>query len=375
MKKTFPRNAWYCAAWSTEVTEDLMHRVIIKEDLLLGRDSNGSAFALSNFCPHRSAPLHLGKFIDNEIECPYHGLHFRTDGVCTMNPHHPERKPAEKACLKQYVLVEKDALLWVWMGDPELADSETIPDFSCHVDSEMGFVFGLIEIDAYYELITDNLMDLTHAEFVHEGILGSEAISRGEHEILQSGTTIWSNRWCPDGLAPPSLDHAFGKYGKPVDHWLNMRWDAPASMLLDVGITPVGKNRDEGWWVYGTDILTPQDETHTHYYWGISYVQGVDDPKVASQHKKAIDLAFVNQDKPIIEAQQREILLRGGIDIEDVESVWLDTDSGPRRARMTLDKLSKSSSEIVAKPANHELYALKEKFNGRDEKDRIIPAV
>lgn len=375
MPKPFLTNAWYCAAWASDVTDVLFHRVIIGRDILLFRDAQGSAVALDNHCPHRSAPLHLGKLIDGRIQCPYHGLQFSVDGACVHNPHHRDGTPPAGARLNRYPLVEKDGLIWIWMGEPALAEPATLPDFGCHTDPSLARVSGTITIDAWYELITDNLLDLTHVEYVHAGILGSSAVSRGTQEVVQDGTTVWSLRWCPDGEAPPALAKAFGDYREPVDHWLYMRWDAPASMLLDVGITPVGADRDAGWWVYGTDILTPADEHTTHYFWGITYGYGAGDPQVARAHEKAVQLAFVQQDKPIIEAQQRALRLRGAVDIDDVESAWLDTDAGPKRARLVLNKLLRDGAAGTPRPRNRPLQELRDQAVTRDQKNRIVSCV
>jgi phenylpropionate dioxygenase-like ring-hydroxylating dioxygenase large terminal subunit len=242
----FLRNAWYVAGWSTEVKpHTLFERTIIGESLLFYRQANGRPVALDNRCPHRFAPLHRGKLLGEVVECLYHGLRFDAQGRCVYNPHGDGTIP-KTACVRSFPVVEQDDLLWVWMGDPTRAKAALIPDFNCHTDPNFPTVGGVIEMHANYELITDNLMDLSHVEFVHEGVLSSEAIKRGEHEILQHGTTIYSNRWCPNGMAPPTWDRMFGNYGKPVDHWLYMRWDAPAHMLLDVGITPAGRPRAEG---------------------------------------------------------------------------------------------------------------------------------
>jgi vanillate O-demethylase monooxygenase subunit len=375
MTKPFLKNAWYCAAWASEVTGELFHRVIIGEDVLMFRDAQGTALAFSNFCPHRSAPLHMGRLVSGRIQCPYHGLQFGPDGRCVHNPHHRDGLAPDAARLRRYPLVEKDALLWVWMGDPQRADPATIPDFSCHTNPAMAMVSGTLSIDAWYELITDNLLDLTHVEFVHAGILGSSAVSRGTHEVVQDGTTVWSNRWCPDGEAPPALAHAFNDYRDPVDYWLYMRWDPPASMLLDVGITPVGATRRDGWWVYGTDILTPADRTTTHYFWGITYEHGVKDPEVAAAHRKAVQLAFVQQDKPMIEAQQRALRLRGGMDIADVESAWLDSDAAPTRARLVLKKLLRAGDDAAPQTRNHCLTRLRQTAPAKDARARIAALV
>ena len=338
MSKTFLKNAWYVAAWSTEVSDDLFERTIIGDSILFYRKADGTAVAMNNTCPHRYSPLHLGSLRDDIVECPYHGLRFDSAGHCVHNPHGDGKIP-KKARTTVYPLVEIHDMLWIWMGDPDMADPTTIPDFSCHTDDRFPTVGGVIEMHANYELITDNLMDLTHVEFVHRGLLGSDAIKSGEHEISQNGTTTYSNRWCPNGLAPPAWDHMFGDYGKPVDHWLYMRWDAPCHMLLDVGITPTGQPRDAGIWIYGTDILTPKNETSTYYYWAASRSYGHDDAQADKLWEEAITVAFGEQDKPMIEAQQHMLGLRGAVDIDEVDPILLTTDSGPVRCRRIMEKL------------------------------------
>ena len=373
MNKPFLKNAWYVAAWSDEITNELFERTIIGESILLFRKTNGDAVALDNACPHRYSPLHLGSLNDDVVECAYHGLRFNSAGQCVFNPHGDGKIP-KKARTHAYPLVERYNMLWIWMGEEALANADQIPDFSCHTDTDYPTVHGMIEMKGNYELITDNLMDLTHVEFIHAGLLGSDAIKRGEHEILQNGTTVYSNRWCPDGLAPPAWDMMFGNYGKPVDHWLYMRWDAPCHMLLDVGVTPHGKPREEGIWMYGTDILTPKDETTTYYWWGVSRSYAHDDENVSRAWEGAIDLAFANQDKPMIEAQQQVIQRKGAVDIDELDPVLLVSDSGPTRCRRVMDKLQKADGQDIPDPRNPALTKLVAETRGAYN-GKVIPVV
>ena len=372
MSTKFLENAWYAAAWSDEVGQALFERSIIGRSILFYRDADDVAVALDNACPHRSAPLHLGKLHGDVVECAYHGLKFGPHGDCVHNPHGNQKIPPRMKT-HSYPLEDRHAMLWIWMGDPAYADAAAIPDFSCHTDDRFPTVKGVIEMHGYYELISDNLMDLTHVEFTHAGILGSDAIKRGKHEVQQAGTTVWSNRWCPDGLAPPAWDALFGNYGKAVDHWLYMRWDAPAHMLLDVGITPTGRPREEGIWIYGTDILTPRDAGSTYYFWGVSASNGHDGPHVLEAWEGAIDAAFSGQDKPIIEAQQAMIRQRGGNDIEDVENVLLPSDSGPLRCRRVLHEMIEASgADGIPDPRNPDLQKL---LREAGHSDKVEPMV
>ena len=264
------RNAWYVAAWSSEITRGLFERTILEQSILMYRKENGDIAAIGNACPHRLAPLHMGKLVGDTIQCGYHGLRFDGSGACVLNPHADGMIPP-KMKVPAYPLVEKHGLVWLWFGDEDKADPATIPDFSCHLDPELAFVGGVIEMKANYELITDNLLDLAHSEFVHEGLLSSAGYTASKLQTIEKGTTIYANRWAPGCDAMPAFHMIFEghKQGDPVDHWAYMRWDAPAHMLLDVGITHPGRPRTEGAWIYGTDILTPRDRFNTYYFWGI----------------------------------------------------------------------------------------------------------
>ena len=86
---TYLRNAWYVAAWSDDLLDgQLLPRTIMKEPIVLYRKSDGKVVALEDRCPHRFAPLHMGKIVNGDcVQCPYHGLEFDASGACVLNPH------------------------------------------------------------------------------------------------------------------------------------------------------------------------------------------------------------------------------------------------------------------------------------------------
>jgi len=84
---SFLRNAWYVAAWSMEIEEKPVARTILDEPVVMYRTANGEVAALVDACPHRFAPLSMGRLTNDQIRCPYHGLVFDTSGACVHNPH------------------------------------------------------------------------------------------------------------------------------------------------------------------------------------------------------------------------------------------------------------------------------------------------
>lgn len=332
---TYLRNCWYVAAWADEVDREPLSRVICETPLVLYRTEEGKAVVLDNRCPHRFAPLSMGKLVGSDIQCGYHGLRFGPDGRCTLNPHGDGFiGPRLKAT--GFPAAEIHDMIWVWLGDPEKADLALIADFACNTAPEFRRIHGMFEIDASYLLVLDNVLDLSHAEFVHDGILSSDAITASTLETLQEGTTIWSNRWCPNGAAAPAWAMAFDNYDKPVDQWLYMRWDAPATLLLDIGLAPVGASRSEGVWLYGTDIIVPKDDKSCYYFWAFARNYAVDDPAICEFWRQSVAIAFEQQDRSIIEGQQRML---DNKDVDDLQPAIISSDKAAIRARRLLRQL------------------------------------
>lgn len=222
----FLKNTWYMAAWSEEVGQALLRRRLLGEPMLLYRLNDGRIAALEDRCPHRFAPLSLGVRQGDSIQCGYHGLTFNQHGKCVHNPY--SSKIPVGAEVKTFATHERYGIVWFWAGDPQAADPQAIPDFSPVFDSqEAPPLRGYVEMKANYEYGTDNLMDLSHIEFVHKGsFAGAGVIFAGAHTAREEGQTIHSNWWMPNVPAPA---HTVGIYPREMntDHWLDMRWTRP----------------------------------------------------------------------------------------------------------------------------------------------------
>src|SRR6266568_2045970 len=162
----FLRNTWYVAAWDKEVTRTLFARDILGESILMYRKEDGTPVTMSNVCPHRFAPLHKGKLKGDIVECAYHGLQFDCTGQCVKNPHPGGNGPIpSRAKLTRYSVLEKWGAIWIWMGN-KTPDESLLPDFSwLDRPDEWQPVRDLTVVNAHYELIADNVLDLTHLPY------------------------------------------------------------------------------------------------------------------------------------------------------------------------------------------------------------------
>lgn len=336
----YVRNGWYMAAWSSDIaSETMLARKLLDEPIIFYRKKDGSPVALQDRCPHRFVPLHMGKVKDDIVECCYHGLQFDCSGKCVKNPHGDGKIPAA-AKVRSYSVVDKHGISWIWMGEKP-HDVSLIPDYSM-LDADAPFrrSHGRIMIEANYELMGENLLDLSHITFLHEGILGSPEMVTAQTVVQQEGNRLHCNRWTPNVSVPGAFDMLFRRDGKPVDMWLNMRWDPPSNYLLDVGVHAPGETRDQGAWYYGVHILTPETSRTTHYHFAAARPASAAelDPEINAKLAEFRRIAFEEQDKPILDAQQAAL---GDSDFWSLKPVLLSVDAGPIRMRRMLEQLVK----------------------------------
>src|SRR3546814_6078086 len=144
-----------------------------------------------DICPHRFAAVSDGVLKDGNVQCPYHGLEFDGDGRCVHNPHGQGTRTSALN-VRTFPLVERDSLVWIWPGRPELANPADVPDFSCRTDPGRRTVGGVGHVDCNYRLLVDNLMDLGHAQYVHPSASPSDAFNRTDENTsaLQSPMRI-----------------------------------------------------------------------------------------------------------------------------------------------------------------------------------------
>ena len=332
----FVRNLWYVAAWASEVGDGLLGRTLLEESVLLYRQKDGSPVAIGNRCPHRFAPLSEGrKCEDGSIECPYHGLRYDATGACVVNPHEDGKIP-RAARVASYPLVERYGILWIWMGDASLANPDDIAVFDQVTDRGYRTITGLTTIDANYELIADNLLDLSHTQFVHANFARADDVLKVRHEVVQDGNTVHSRRWIPGIIGPKSFTRSLSDPQDKVDHWIRVRWDAPGLHRLDVGVVPAGVPEAQGIRREGSHLLTPATRTSTHYFYASSRNYRQDDPLEDEAIREWHGIGFGEQDKPMIESVQR---MMGDHDLMSLKPILLPVDTAAVRARRVMDSL------------------------------------
>ncbi|AXF05856.1 aromatic ring-hydroxylating dioxygenase subunit alpha [Paraburkholderia hospita] len=322
-------NTWYMAGWGSELEKGvLLARKLLDQPVVMFRDAANVAHALHDRCPHRFAPLSCGRLLAEKgaVRCGYHGLEFDGAGQCVLNPHGDGKIPAA-AKVRSYPLVERYSVLWIWMGDPGQADPASIPDFSC-MDPENWYVGkAYLRPRANYRLEVDNILDLSHIEFLHPDSLGSQSVRHAQTEVRQEGDYVWSMRFIENEVLPDSACDQFGvPRGLRVDRWLDVRWSAPSNLLLLGGGTPTGRPRSEAVGLNFTNphLFTPETQSTSHYWFSMCQ------PKAGGTQAREIAERVVEQESI------------GDDEFWSLKPVLLVGDAAGVRVRRLLDNLIQS---------------------------------
>lgn len=329
------RNGWYCAGWSGELSAAPIARRMLGEPVLVFRAEDGQPVALEGRCPHRFAPLHRGTIANDRIECPYHGLVFDRTGKCVHNPHGDGTIPKD-ATLWTYPVVERDGVIWVWMGDPVLADQTTIIDTGFLVSPDYTSVLGYLSVTAHYQLVIDNLLDLTHPAVLHKGGLSSEEYmgEKMQHRFHQEGSTIHSDYLFADVNPSPGLMPLWGT--RKADVRAMMTLYPPSNMYLDFRMNEVDGPIDEGLFLPTLHLIVPESEERTHYFYAMGRNAELDNQELSTITAEMARRAFEDEDEPMIRGCQE---MMGTTDLFSLGPVMLKTDVAAVRARLLLDRL------------------------------------
>lgn len=331
-------NAWYVAAFAKDVTTAPIKQMIAGLPVVLYRTAEGEPAALDDRCPHRFAPLHKGRVVGSNIECPYHGLQFDgRSGLCVLSPHGDGKIPgAAKA--RRYPLVERDGLIWIWPGDHALATAEKVLDLASFFDTEnRSLIVGYYKLNAHFEIVLDNLMDLSHAPFLHPTTLANrDDVKCLRFEMLQEGDAVVANHWLENVLVSPQF-RPFWKFPTlNANGRANMRWNPPSNLQLDVGYTEIGRSSEDGVDLHFAHLLTPASDTETHYFWISARNFAVDDEAVSRLMEGQVKQAFETEDEPMIESVADYM---GTPDLLALKPVLLPGDAAAVRVRRILQKL------------------------------------
>jgi phenylpropionate dioxygenase-like ring-hydroxylating dioxygenase large terminal subunit len=329
-------NAWYVVAWSHEVTQQPVARTICELPVVIFRGEDGVAVALTDRCAHRGFPLSAGRVVVNAIECGYHGFQFDFSGACVKIP--SQKTISSKAAVHAYPLVEQDGWVWIWMGNTELADESLIPDTHWMNDPQWAAVTHSFRFECNHNLIHDNLLDLTHEQFIHGTTVGDDYIVHHPAVVEVVGSTVTVDRLMPSVEAPPLYASTMALSGLH-DRFHCTEFRLPSHHTLHSGITGVGRPREEGYLIKVLNAITPIDATTSWYYYCFARNFAVDN--IAATEDLRIGLGVVlEEDAEALRQQQLRLATRP----PNEHDILIAHDAGIIKARRLMAQLLAAES-------------------------------
>lgn len=307
LEANYPRNLWWVAAYSEEVGEKPLGRKLLDMPVVLFRKSDGTVAALDDRCPHRWAPLSAGYVAGDTIACPYHGIRFGGDGRCALVP--TQSQISDTLNLRSYKTIERAGLIWIWMGDAALAETEPPPpDHEFMGDPGWSTVRGYFLLASNYMLLRENVLDLTHFPFLHANSFAQNdwtivpEVETTESSVLYKAsfpnapfTAVFSR---PMGISPQ----------KPVDRTQVGELVTPAIHFSTWSIHDPNPEpgRRSDFKMRAAHITTPISPDETHYFWTASFDVANVDPVLMEEARQGVTNAF-SEDIWMLELIQKHV--------------------------------------------------------------------
>lgn len=229
------RNAWFAAAHAARLGRRPIPRAIAGTPIVLWRDGAGVAHALEDRCPHRRAPLSEGRVRGGEIQCAFHGWRFDGRGRCVAVPTLPAERTIPPAFgVRSFPVVERYGFLWLWWGEADAADEALLPDVPFLEPRGRAGIETEIVFATSQELAMENLLDMTHTDFLHGGFFGDPSSGEETVSVESTDEVVTMIRVAKDRKAPTIVRPFFG-FPTTVSYYETIRLHVRSGAAFGIG--------------------------------------------------------------------------------------------------------------------------------------------
>lgn len=257
-------NEWYVAALGSEIGRKLKARTLLGRQLVFYRQQDGQPVALDNRCGHRSFPLSRSSLEGDTIVCGYHGLRYDATGNCVEVP---SQCNCAGISIRSYPLVEQGPIIWIWMGEPDLADPAKIPQMPM---LEEGWTISCdyMPLKASYVYLHENLLDLTHLSFLHANTFGTPDYAAAEFDTEIGEDRFILQRYVVPTRLPPVWAKPTGLEGRDAARITTSDFVSPALHIVHAQFYDIALDKSErpDTRIKTAHIPTPETATSTHYF-------------------------------------------------------------------------------------------------------------
>ena len=315
-KTPFITACWYVAALSDEIGCALFKRTILGKALVLYRTSTGKVVALEDRCAHRSFPLSSGRLEGDTIVCGYHGIRYSAEGDWVEIP--SQVKCPAGVGVRRFVVAERGPLLWIWMGEDPVDESE-LPGQSWMDSSDWRYSVGRMPLQANYVSLHENLLDLTHLSYLHASTFGTPDYARApfESDVGESSFAVTRH------VVPTQLPPLWAKATNLTDTKTAARIARSAFLSPAIHLTSVEfyesalpKGQRPEYHINVAHLPTPETAESTHYFFVIGRDFGLEDDALQEYIHTNLVAAF-KEDKVGLELLEN-VLQRQGEDFFEI---------------------------------------------------------
>jgi len=263
------------------------------QDLVLWRGPDG-VHAFNDRCPHRGARLSLGRVVDGQLQCAYHGWCFDGAGACRRVPALPGFVPPAGHGVATWQVAEAHGLWWV-ARDPAKPAPPALPGVP-----DRRVVCGPYEVETSAPRVVENFLDTSHFAFVHDGWLGdAEHTEVPPYEVghtadgrpLIAHYRAWQPRASAAAQGGAWVDYRYELLSPYCALLVKQPADGQATGVRDAYAAfanPLGDERCQVWFMqFTSDTATPDAELQAFQ----DTIFGQDRPVLESQRPKRLPLS------------------------------------------------------------------------------------
>lgn len=331
----FPPDQWWVIARVEDVGRELTHQALLGQPVVLYRTLDGRPVALADRCAHRGFPLSKSTLIGDRIQCRYHGFAYDETGACVRVP--AELTPPTRVCVRSFPLVERGPFVWLWPGDPAKANRDLVPDPDWVTDDSWAVQSGTLEVNGSWRHMHDNLLDLTHLSFLHNGVGGTQRYAEAAPDVThESGRVQVMRRFVDDS---PEAGLTLG-ITTPVQRESWSDWRSPALIIAQSKTTALdaaGEPTERATSVRFMHAITPISPTKFTYHWAVARDFMVDSDEVSQLTYEQSMTAFLEDADALQWIQEFD----DRYPRPNPPEINVRTDQGGLRARRLIDQLLK----------------------------------
>ncbi len=332
---------WYVACRSDELKGRPLARTVLDTRLVLHRDETGHPVALLDRCPHRNAPLSLGRVVDGLLECRYHGWRFDRDGRCRAVPGLCAEADRTARRVTAFPTRESDGFVWVFPDTTAPPDREPFR-FPQADDPAYVTVRRSLQVTATLHAALENTLDVPHTAFLHRGLFRGNRAPVQVEVIVRPGRDRVEAEYVGEPRPPGLAGRVLAPQGGVLTHF--DRFVLPSIAQVEYRL---GRHH-----LLVTTAFTPASDFDTRLHTAVTF-RGSLPPALVKAVVTPVANRIFAQDRMILQAQAGTVRRFGGEQFVSTEldvlgtHIWQllrraergemgEADGGERRVRMTV---------------------------------------